>query len=412
MSVQTEIDRIITAVGAAYDTVEAKGGTAPAAQTIEGLAGAISGIKSAPATPYMEAEYVEESSLYGEYEYIAHKIRSAKLYNHTAIYANEFNNQTQLRNLDCSDASNHITTIEYEAFLGTFLGDIQLPATITALQIHCFANATITTLVIPPLVSELPTRTFSGICRAVDTQTGVETPINIVLPSNLTKIGRSCFEFAGIAHIDIPNTVTEIGESAFTYCQDLASIILPPSLQAISNDMLSDCISLTSITIPESVTAIGASAFSNSGLTSITIPSTVTTLGSSAFANCKSLTSMDIQANVTVIPDNFAPECPLTSLILPNTVQTIGESAFVNVQTLQITELTIPASVIFIGNNAFNSNNAVQMTLTVLPTTPPTFGGEAFNLATGSVIKVPAASVAAYKAADGWKDYASYIVAM
>lgn len=61
MSVQTEIDRIITAVGAAYDAVEAKGGTAPAAQTIEGIAGAISGIKSAPTTPYMVvAEYEQE----------------------------------------------------------------------------------------------------------------------------------------------------------------------------------------------------------------------------------------------------------------------------------------------------------------------------------------------------------------
>lgn len=46
MSVQTEIDRIITAVGAAYDAVEAKGGTAPAAQTIEGLAAVIGTIQN------------------------------------------------------------------------------------------------------------------------------------------------------------------------------------------------------------------------------------------------------------------------------------------------------------------------------------------------------------------------------
>lgn len=46
MSVQTEIDRIITAVGAAYDAVEAKGGTAPAAQTIEGLAAAVNTIQT------------------------------------------------------------------------------------------------------------------------------------------------------------------------------------------------------------------------------------------------------------------------------------------------------------------------------------------------------------------------------
>lgn len=41
MSIQSEIDRIITAVGAAYDAVGSKGGTAPAAQTIGGLATAV-----------------------------------------------------------------------------------------------------------------------------------------------------------------------------------------------------------------------------------------------------------------------------------------------------------------------------------------------------------------------------------
>ena len=46
MSIQSEIDRIITAVGAAYDAVESKGGTAPAAQTIGGLAAAVGTIPS------------------------------------------------------------------------------------------------------------------------------------------------------------------------------------------------------------------------------------------------------------------------------------------------------------------------------------------------------------------------------
>ena len=46
MSIQSEIDRIITAVGAAYDAVESKGGTAPAAQTIEGLAAAVGTIQT------------------------------------------------------------------------------------------------------------------------------------------------------------------------------------------------------------------------------------------------------------------------------------------------------------------------------------------------------------------------------
>lgn len=44
MSVQTEIDRITAAVGAAYDAVEAKGGTVPQSETVAGLAEAIGSI--------------------------------------------------------------------------------------------------------------------------------------------------------------------------------------------------------------------------------------------------------------------------------------------------------------------------------------------------------------------------------
>lgn len=407
MSVQTEIDRIITAVGAAYAAVEAKGGTDPAAQTIEGLAGAISGIKSAPATPYMEAEYVAVEATDGN---TSHYIKRAKLYNHTAIYTGEFTGQVQLKNLDLSDASNNITAIEQQAFHQALVDGLVLPNTISVLGAECFASAYITTLTIPPLVTVLPSYAFLSIRAVYNNETGEEFPINIILPQNLTKIGTGCFSGTQIRQITIPDTVTEIENRAFYLSSQLASITLPLGLQKISDEMLESCSSLTSITIPAAVTEIGANAFSNSGLTSITIPSTVTALGSGAFSACASLTHMDIQANVAEIPDAFAAGCPLTSLTLPNTLQTIGASAFVGTNKIQITELTIPASVTSIGDYAFVASNAYQMTLTVLPTTPPTLGKNAFVLATGSVIKVPAASVAAYKAATNWSKYADYIV--
>lgn len=409
MSVQTEIDRIITAVGAAYDAVNSKGGTAPAAQTIEGLAGAISGIKSAPTTPYMEAEYV---AVYNVDGYVEHYIKRAKLYNHTAIYAQEFAGQYELKNLDLSDASNNITAIETEAFRSALVHGLVLPNTISVLMPSCFNSAFISTLTVPPLVTALPIAAFSNILPIYNNETGEELPINIILPPNLTKIGNGCFEYAQIKQITIPDTVTEIGDYAFNACEQLASIALPSGLQKISSTMLAGCMSLTSITIPEAVTEIGSQAFANSGLTSITIPSTVTTLGSEAFARCESLTSIDIQANVTEIPDNFAVNCPLTSLTLPNTLQTIEALAFAANVGFQVTELTIPASVTSIGDSALGGNNANQMTLTVLPITPPTLGRNVFNLATGSIIKVPAASVEAYKAADGWKAWADKITAI
>ena len=46
MSVQSEIDRIITAVGNAYDSVVTKGGTVPTDETVANLAAAIDSIPS------------------------------------------------------------------------------------------------------------------------------------------------------------------------------------------------------------------------------------------------------------------------------------------------------------------------------------------------------------------------------
>ena len=373
------------------------------------VGGKLATANAAPTTPYMEAEYVAVGDGFGNTN---HYIKRAKLYNHTAIYANEFAWQDKLQNLDFSDASNNITTIESTAFEHAQVNGLVLPNTISALHRLCFNGAYITTLTVPPLVTVLPEGAFSYINPVYNNETWEELPINIILPQNLAKIGSICFEGAQIKQITIPDTVTEIEYGAFSSCEQLASITLPLNLQKISDRVFARCTSLTSITIPAAVTEIGAEAFAHAGLTSITIPSTVTILGSGAFRGCESLAHMDIQANVTVIPDEFAPECPLTSLTLPNTVQTIGEAAFIRVSGFQVTELTIPASVTSIGTNAFGSNYPNQMTLTVLPTTPPTLGRNAFTLATGSVIKVPAASVAAYKAADGWKDYAICIVAM
>lgn len=265
MSVQTEIDRIITAVGAAYDAVEAKGGTAPAAQTIEGLAGAISGINAAPATPYMVAEYEQE--LMTEYE-SASFIKKAKLYNHTRIASYEFYEQHLLQELDMSDPSNNITTIDANAFAYSMCKNVIIPETVTLIGVSAFASAYIGTMVLPESVTRVSVFAFQGVNGVNDV-----APV-IKLNEGLAVIDQSAFNGAGIAgEIEIPSTVTKIGEYCFAY----------------------------------------------TGITTVI---------------CK-------------------------------------------------------------------------------PTTPPALGSGAFSSDTaGFTIKVPAASVAAYKAADGWKDYANYIVAM
>lgn len=372
----------------------------------DGFASAVAGIKKAPTGPYMDVEYVAVEDVSG---YTDHYIKRAKLYNHTAIYMSEFINQSKLSSVDFSDVSNSITAVEYLAFSGANVPELILPDTITTLSPYCFSSAIIKTLTIPPLVTVLSTGAFQYVQPFVDFDTGEETPTSIILPQNLVKIDQSCFEGAPIQQITIPNTVTEIGERAFSYCQNLASIVLSTSLQKISNAMLQGCTSLTEITIPASVTEIGQDAFGGTGITHIIIPATVTALGQNVLMQCSSLATIDIQANVTEIPASFAIESGRTSITLPDTVQTIGVAAFAT-GSASLTEITIPASVTSIGSDAFYQPNPMT-TITCLATTPPTLNGNnVFQIDSNTVIKVPSASVAAYKAATNWSNYADYIV--
>ena len=58
MSVQSEIDRIITAVGNAYSKVSEKGGTVPASQTVSNLATAIDSIPAGGGAPSLQSKSV------------------------------------------------------------------------------------------------------------------------------------------------------------------------------------------------------------------------------------------------------------------------------------------------------------------------------------------------------------------
>ena len=92
-------------------------------------------------------------------------------------------------------------------------------------------------------------------------------------------------------------------------------------------------------------------------------------------------------------------------------VTTIGDYAFYGCTAL--TSVTIGNSVTTFGEEAFNGCDALKEVY-CKPTTPPSLdGSNVFDYnASDRKIYVPTASVDAYKAADGWKEYADAIVAM
>jgi len=114
-----------------------------------------------------------------------------------------------------------------------------------------------------------------------------------------------------------------------------------------------------SITISNSVTTIRNWAFSWGYLISITIPSSVTTIGDYAFFKCYDLTSVTIPNSATYIGKGAFGDCRSLSKIVNHATkpQTIDVSVFEELDTTAIT------------------------------------------------LRVPAASVAAYQAAEVWKEF-------
>ena len=166
-----------------------------------------------------------------------------------------------------------------------------------------------------------------------------------------------------------------------------------------------------------SVTSIGSWAFSNCySLTTVNIPASLTQMGDWVFDYCSALTAINVAGSNTAYcsengilfnKDKTTLICypagkPQLEYTIPSSVTVIGVNAFAYCDAL--TQLTIPSSVTSIGEWAFDGCTALAE-MTVLATVPPTVAdADVFrNVDCNIPVYVPAASLAAYQAAEVWK---------
>ena len=202
-----------------------------------------------------------------------------------------------------------------------------------------------------------------------------------------------------------------------SYSNGKGTIVFDKEITSMGDYAFMECTNLESIIIPESVTSIGAYAFSNCSLSAILIPDAVVEIGNQAFSGCSKLASATIGQGVTSIGAGAFYRCDsLEAITIPDNVTTIDNEAFFNCDAL--VSATIGSGVTSIGGSVFYDCNKLE-TVYCYPTTPPvtSFGGATWSAwaafdscSTALKIYVPNASVAAYKTAEGWSDYAADIV--
>ena len=227
----------------------------------------------------------------------------------------------------------------------------------------------------------------------------------VTLSAGLVEIGN--YAFSGCKNLEsvtLPESLTTLGSGAFSGCKSLRAVKIPSKVTTIPYDCFDGCSSLESVTIPEGVTDIGGSAFSGCNLNALTLPESLEKIKGLAFEDNRSLKSVNIPAKVKTIEQQAFYNCGLTELVIPEGVQAIGYYAFFN-NSLQ--NLTLPSTITSIGNSAFRSNKNLQ-SITCNAATPPTLGDDAFYGSNIQEVKVPLASIAAYRKVYGWKDFSNY----
>ncbi len=194
---------------------------------------------------------------------------------------------------------------------------------------------------------------------------------------------------------------------SFVSKESLTKIILPANLTSIGKSALAYTKNLNEIILPETLTFIDEGAFSFSGLNSVNIPDALSTSVLSKFSWCQNLTKITVSADSkNFIIDNdilYSKNmdtlymCPRTKRIAftelgidkMQNLKAIYHHAFNNCKGLTGT-VAFPAQLEFIGDYAFSQCDGLTGTLT-LPVNLKKTGKEAFNGCRGFTgeLKIP-----------------------
>lgn len=262
----------------------------------------------------------------------------------------------------------------------------------------------------------------------------------LTLNEGLETIEEEAFSFSSLAEINFPSTLKDISKYAFYGCSNLStanlsstkvsalpegsfgfsglqSVVFPSSLTDIGAQAFLNTTNLTSIEIPVNVKSVGSEAFRETGAISVLLPNNLSLMEQRVFYLCPNLQQVNTHGaimqddpNGTMRESCFEGCSELAVFEIPQNIRRIGQGTLA--KNTKVKNITIPVNVNYIAFSAFSYTGIENVT--VEPLTPPTAelaSGIAWHGFPDNVISitVPTGKAEAYKAADGWKEFASKI---
>ena len=296
-----------------------------------------------------------------------------------------------------------------EAFQGCEnLKTVTIAEGIKTIGYSVFADCkNLTSVKLPSTIKQLEVSwPFSGVFENCESLKTIE------LPEGIEAI-NDAFINTGITSITFPNSLAknlEYYRTTLQGCKNLTTVVFPNAQKKLNHDFFQNCEKLSSVTLSAQLEEIGDRAFDGCKmLRTIHLPNTLKEIGSFAFSKT-GLIGIVIPEGVTSLSYTFEDCKDLTSVSLPNSLKEIGYRTFYRCSSL--TTLTIPKNVTKIYDPSSALNLDRLKTLIMTPITPPILTDRMWSNVPGFTIKVPAASLEAYKKAEGWKQYADKIVPM
>lgn len=176
--------------------------------------------------------------------------------------------------------------------------------------------------------------------------------------SNLKVIGPIAFnECTSLKTVDLSyDTMTKIYENAFSYCDNLETVVLGNNITSIDREAFIYCTALKEINLPNNLESLGMYAFAECrSLESINIPKTLKSWGMCAFAAALSLKYVTIEDGLECFGSYYTfSGTQIESLVIPKSVINLAYCNFSSYDKLK--EITFEGDApLYIENKPFGT---------------------------------------------------------